>query len=69
MQLSDQQSLFVGRLLHQEIIGVDLSGFFSGSVIGGIFCGQFHRRGSNESDVLESWFSDYRSTRRLGFAA
>ena len=69
MQSSNQRPLFIGRLLHQEIVGIDLGGFFTGSVIGGILCGQFHRRGSNKSDVLRSWFSDYQSMRRPGFIA
>ena len=38
-------------------------------MIGGILCGQFHRRGSNKSDVLKSWFPNYRSMRRPGFVA
>ena len=69
MQSSDQWSLFVGRLLHQEIVGIDLSGFFTGGVRGGILCGQFHRRGSSKSNILKLWFLDYQSTRRLGFVA
>ena len=69
MQSSDRWSLFVGRLMHQEIVGIDLGGFFTGGVIGGILCGQFHRRGSSESDILKSWLLDYQSTRRLGFIA
>ena len=69
MQLSDCGPLFVGRLLHQEVVGVDLSGFLMGSVIGGVFHGQFHRKRINKSNVLELRLSDYRSTRMLGFVA
>ena len=69
MQSSDRGSLFVGRLLHQEVVGVDLGGFFAGGVKGGVFCGQFHRKRINKSNVLELWLSDYLSTRTLGFVA
>ena len=69
MQLADQQSPFVGRLLHYEIVWINFGGIFGSGVIGGILCGQFHRRGSNKSDVLELWLADYWSMNQSGFVA